>query len=561
MSELTLTAALRRLHEATLISARQQMLDPNHPLHGSYISPGTGMDDAGAAGTAGFIASCGLLLANSLSDPESLPAIDRADLLHRIDIAADYLLRAQRPSGLIDLRIANYDSSPDAAFAVQVLSAMYQQAHGLNPDLDAVLAKLETFIRKAVDGILTGGFHTPNHRWVIVSALALAATLFPDLDVRAVVEAYLAEGFDISDEGTYIERSVGVYDAITDRALLLLADHWPDAQIQATAQAAVTRNLNLDLYLLHDDGTAETGLSHRQDFGTRTVPVGLISCYLHSAARTSNPFFASAAHWLWAKADQPADFWVAYVLKSVGMPTLTDTPLPTDYTHFYPQNRIWRARRKRLNTSAFGGTTRLITLVYGEAELSSIKISQSYFGVGRFVADEMEADEHSILLHSRGDHSPYRPAYELPLGRPVAPDQWEATKAERQFKTIPRVNSILRITVVDDGLELHYRTLDGLDDATAQIALDFPAGGIWETDDTALQTQPGQIIFLKQNAGRMRFGHDIIEINPGANGHRTWHMRDTEEAAPGLVRVLIPLITPVDHRFRLRVYSAPISAF
>lgn len=561
MPDLNLVTALHSLQVSTAATARQQLMEADHPLYGAYISPAHGLDDAGAAGTAGLVACWGLLLAASLTMPESAPAIDRDDVLRRMDIAADYLLRAQRSSGLIDLRIANYDSSPDAAFAVQVLSAMYQQAHGLDDALDAVLAKLETFMRRAVKGILTGGFHTPNHRWVIVSALALAASLFPDLDVREVVEAYLAEGFDISGEGTYIERSAGSYDAITNRALLLLADHWPDAEIQAAAHTAVTRNLEFDIHLLHADGTAETGLSHRQDYGTRTVPIGLISCYLHSATRTSNPLFASTARWLWGKSSAAGDFWIAYVLKSVGVPTLADITVPTRYAHFYPQNRLWRARRESLSASAFGGVTRLMTVVYGAAELTSLKISQSYFGVGRFIADEMEADENSILLHSRGDHSPYRPAYELPLGRPVAPENWESTKADRQFKRVPPANSILRITVVDDGLALHYRTLDGLDDATAQIALDFPAGGIWETEDTALQTQAGQIIFLKQNAGRMRFGHDVIEINPGANGHRTWHMRDTEEAAPGLVRVLIPLLTPADHHLRLRVYRAPVTAF
>ena len=549
MSKLTLTSVLHSLGAATREMARHQLIDPAHPMHGAYISPVYGLADAGASGSSALAACLGLLLA--------VDAADRDDLLPRFEAVTAYLLRAQRPSGLIDLYSANYDSAPDAAFAVQVLAAMYEQAHDTDPALDTALANVETFIRRAVAGILTGGFHTPNHRWVICSALAQAAALFPDLDVREVVESYLAEGFDIDTEGTYIERSVGVYDAVTNRSLLLLADRWPDAAVNAAAYAAVQANLDFDLHLLHADGTAETGLSRRQDYGTRTVPAGLIACYLHSAIRSDNAAFASAARWLWTQADQPGDFWAAYVLQSVGAPTHTPIALPTHYTRFYPLNRVWRVRRGPLSASAFADTTRLLTLVYGAAELASLKISQSYFGVGRFIGDEIETDDEGVLLRSRGDHFPYRPAYELPLGRPVPPDQWDALKTERALNWVPRAESILRVIPVEGGLDLHYRTLDGLDDVTAQVALDFPAGGIWETDDTALITQPGQIIFLKAGAGRMRFGHDSIEISPGSNAHRTWHMRDTEPAGQGLVRVLLPLLAPVDYRFRLRVYSSP----
>lgn len=34
---------------------------------------------------------------------------------------------------------------------------------------------------------------------------------------------YLDEGFDIDEDGAYIERSVGIYDTVTNNALLLYA--------------------------------------------------------------------------------------------------------------------------------------------------------------------------------------------------------------------------------------------------------------------------------------------------------------------------------------------------
>ena len=103
------------------------------------------------------------------------------------------------------------------------------------------------------------------------------------------------------------------------------------------------------------------------------------------------------------------------------------------------------------------------------------------------------------------------------------------------------------------GFDLRYRTLDGLDRVAAQIALDFPPGGIWETADTRTKPVAGQALFLKQGYGAMRYGNDVIEIGPGAAAHGMWQMREAEPA-PNHVRVLLTFLTPVDYAFTIRAY-------
>ena len=535
-----------------------QIMDETHPHFGAFFSKGSGLEEAGHGGTTRYVMSCGLVLLVMEQHPDLLPTDtpSQADLLHRMSIALDYMHRAQRPSGLLDLRSTNYDSSPDTGFVVEQLCALTSIGRGSNI-LTEPLAKIESFIRRAIPGIIVGGFHTPNHRWVIVSALSQARTLFDGLEVDGVIKSYIAEGFDADEEGAYIERSVGIYDTVSNRALMFFAENWDNPDDVEAALNAVNRNLDFDLHLLHADGTAETGLSRRQDYGTRTIPTPLITPLLQYNANRPNPLYVAAAQWFWDKAATAHAIqdvsWHTYVLLKYGEPAPSTAELPNDFVKLYPKNQIWRVRKGDISTSVFGGTTRLMTLTYGDIEMSSVKISQTYFGVGHFIAETVTAEDNWVVLHSSGVQKPHKPGYELPLNRPVSPDQWDETFQARDVYPIPPAESQLKVEAVDDGFDFHFRTLDGLDQVPVQIAFDFPAGGYWETEDTALQTQAGQVIFLKRGHGQLRIGDDVIHIDGGAEGHRYYAMRHAEPVPSDQVRILITFITPVDHHFTIRL--------
>jgi hypothetical protein len=555
MDQLTLGSVLPSLARHIRAAFALQIFDPQHPDFGGIVYPEWGL--AAAGNTTSFVASCGFLYLAHIGSQHHALDIDPAELLARASLAADYLLRVQRPSGLIDLRDCNYDSSPDTGFSVQMLCALIELGRPMAPlesGLAALLDQVEQFIRRAVPGISAGGFHTPNHRWVIASALAQAGRLFSDLDVKSAIEDYLAEGFDLDVEGAYNERSSGIYDAVSDRSLLLIADNWDCPAARPTVKA----NLELNLHLLHADGTTETGLSHRQDYGTTVVPLTLASCYLHSAAIESNPVFVAAAQMLWENTRAPnlgELNWLAYVLLKFGDPTPSSAPLPHDYSRWFPHNGLWRVRRGLLSASFFRGGTRLLTLRFGQAELASVKISANYFGTacGWFIGDSLEVRDNVGAFRSEGLGRPRRPGYELPLGRPVPPERYDAMLPERSLRRLPPLTSALTAQEVQDGFDLRYQTLDGLDRVVAQIAFDFAPGGVWETNDACFKPQAGQVVFLKRGHGLMRYGNDVIQIGPGGDAHRIWAMRDAEPA-PHHARVLMTLVSPIDHRFSILVW-------
>ncbi|MBO9392804.1 hypothetical protein [Caldilinea sp.] len=553
MPPLTLANVLPHLANYVTRLRPAQITDPNHPDYGALINPEYDLPDVHY--TVEFLVSSAYLaLAGSTYEKH----------LAEATAAAASINRAQRESGLIDLLSVNYDSAPDASFAVQKLCTVVELARSFGVQGSAwseLLQMVETFIRRAVGGIVSGGFHTPNHRWVMVSALVQAKALYSDLDVEAAVEAYLAEGIDIDPEGAFIERSVSIYDAIVDRSLLFIAEHWK----APVALEAAIRNLTFDLHLLHADGTAETGLSRRQDHGTRDVPLGLASCYLLAYRLHSQLEFVEAAQFLWNQTEAQGTRyaghlpWLTYALLRVGDPPATEGRIPENYAHHYPVNGLWRVRRGLLSATLFRDATRLLSFVYGAAELSSVRISFTYFGglTGRFIGDSLTVDQEGATLRSEGRRNPRRPGYELPLGRPVPPDRWEETLHERALRRLPPLTSILRVMETHDchghGFDLHFTTLDGLHGVAAQIAFDFAPGGVWETAETRLQPSAGQVIFLKQNWATMRYGNDVIYLAPGAYAHGMWQMREAEPA-PNHVRVLLTFRTPVNHLIQLRAY-------
>ena len=232
-----------------------QVTNPASPVRGS-VPDQFGLHSAGSAG------GVSETLAASFVHPRSRFHHDIV-VLERIRLAAGFLERAQSPQGNIDLLTTNFNSPPDTGFVVHnvATAAAIGGLHGA-PE---IAATLRPFLVKAGRGMATGGVHTPNHRWVVSSALAQINSLFPDARFVRRIDEWLAEGIDIDRDGQYTERSTLTYNIVTDRALVVLA-----AKLKRPALLEpVRQNLAALMYLLHADGEVVTEISRRQDQYTR----------------------------------------------------------------------------------------------------------------------------------------------------------------------------------------------------------------------------------------------------------------------------------------------------
>jgi hypothetical protein len=521
----------------------RQVTDPRSPHCGAWIDPTTALPNSGHVGTGAMLtATVWLALWGA-------PA-QRARHWERALLAAAHLRRAQRRSGLIDLPGCNWDSAPDTAFLVQLLCAVIERTtdHPA-PAAQRLRRDLLAFVRRALPGLATGGFHTPNHRWVVASALAWAATLTGDHRGERTLRAYLAEGVDQDADGAYQERSPAVYDAVANRSFLLLARHagW------AAGRRAVERNLALTATLLDADGTIESLQSRRQDRAWRIVPASL-AAIAFELGRTDS------AAWLWQKAEAPTLGDALWLLFAQTAATRVPAPLPRPTTdpHAWEGARrlrslgLARARAGAWSLSAFTERAELLRVGPAALGLRAVSVALPYFGVGQCHARKIDARGAALTLTLHGLPHPRRPGYELPIGRPVPVERWEETLLERQLRRLPAIGGTLTARLARDGVTLALRTQGALRGIPVQLALDFEPGVQFRIAGRWRRPRAGEVFFLPAGTQlTARRGAQTWTLGPGADAHRINPMRDAW-APSDTVRVIVALAQPAAHTLRLR---------
>ncbi|MDX2677881.1 hypothetical protein [Streptomyces soliscabiei] len=296
----------------------------------------------------------------------------------------------------------NVQSPPDSAFTVNDVCDAYVLAAGAGPELDDVTAALAEIAGAATGGLLTGGVHTPNHRWELSAALARLHRSFPDDRLLARAEEWLAEGVDIDAEGLYSERSAVYASIVTNPSLLLLAEVLGRTDLLD----AVERNLAATLDLIRPDGTVETVHSRRQDQRLSFALWPYLPHYRLLAIRTGRGDFARAARLAAADGINDPDLLAQTLLTPDlcrALPAPDAEKLPRD--RYLPTARLAAHVSATAHTVVYGGSDvpehrrirsglacnpTFLRLFAGAAVLDAVRLSRVFFDLGPFRAAGME---------------------------------------------------------------------------------------------------------------------------------------------------------------------------
>lgn len=475
-----------------------------------------------------------------------------AALLGPLERAAAYLQAAQHADGTIDLVSTNFHSPPDTAFMVEIIGGVSELLHRADEPAEARLrASLDQFIRRAGEALLTGGVHTPNHRWVVCAALARVHERFPERRYLERVEQWLAEGIDVDPDGQYTEKSTSVYSPVVNRALLTTARLLDRPDLLDP----VRRNLEMTLYYVHPDGEVVTEASRRQDRYQRGSMSRYYYGYRTMALRDGNRVFAAMARQIERTAEPQltSELLTFLAEPEFGGPLPPDAPLPSEYAKVFAHSALARIRRGRVSATVLAQNSTLFSYRKGSAALEAVRLASAFFGKGQFVGQELVVRDGSYVLEQQLDGPYFQPltADQIADGEHVrmAPNGTLAvgSRAARARSNVQHLTSRVVIRETDGRFQLAF-DLGGTDGVPVALELAFRAGG--RLEGVAPVDGVADAFLLASGSGRYVLGEEVITFGAGHATHRWTQLRGALQKWEGL-SVYLTGYTPFRHTLEI----------
>ncbi|PJJ09307.1 hypothetical protein CLU83_2654 [Flavobacterium sp. 1] len=520
------------------------------------------------------IASSIAVMAASISNSKSEYYKSKL-LADKLNQAIDILLKEQYPDGTLDAG-GNMQSPPDTAF---ILEYICPAAAVLNlekqKDLEILRDKLKKFIVNAGEAMITGGVHTPNHRWVICAALANINSLYPDPRYIRRINEWLAEGIYINEDGDYSERS-GVYSAVIDKALITMAGllHKPELL------EIVSKNLTTCYYHTETNGDLVTVNSKRQDQFMNLTVVKFYLQYRYMAIHTNNPMFAYMVTVIENLPsfinDVLSDSLVFFMENEEFRKQIpVEGKVVNDFEKFFAVSNLARIRRGKISVTLFGGNDKPIMVVSGrssnpnflmyrkgDAILKYMRLSTSFFRLGYFSSDGIVKEGNKYILKEIKEADYYQPLAEefrkadgdYKLSESPDGRFWNKMDFDSRTKSnVKKQVTVIEITEDNGTLNLDFK-VDGPPNVEVTIEMCFKEG----SNITGAIMDEKKNYFLKSEMGLLSLGADTVQFGPGKCEHLNVENLDSEEYTyhQGSLRtngehVYITGFTPFHHKMTI----------
>jgi len=474
-------------------------------------------------------------LAGGYCAPESA-YYKQAALLTLMEAEADKLLAAQHGDGTIDS--GNLNSPPDTAFVVQTVCMALAVLRRMDlQELSAVNAKLGKFVVSAGEALVTGGVHTPNHRWVVSSALAQLNGLYPAAKYVERIDDWLGEGVFCDADGQFEERSTGIYSRVVDNAMITMARLLG----RPALLEPVRRNLAMTLFYMHPNGELETVGSRRQDQGMQAWISNYYLQYRYMANKDQNRQFAAAARFgeeIGLEKAEDRIPLVQFLEEPLYRQKLPEPEaLPVDYARFFGNSALARIRRGATSATVYGGSDwplgvssglasnqTFFNFRKGKAVLESVRMYPVFFSEGAFRSAGMKVEGGRYQLQQTMEVPYYQP---LPKHLRNARGDYPLTPAgnrfwsklnfpERPKSNVQRLDQRVTVTENAGAFELAF-DVGGHERVPVTIELSFRRDGALEG------IEPGKMrsnfFFLREGTGRFKAGDDVITFGPGQADH------------------------------------------
>ncbi len=504
----------------------KQVTNPDSKWRGAYPNR-WGLHQPGSAGQILKMFSAAYLNSQSRFHQEN-------ELFNRMALAADFLERMQSPQGNIDLLTTNFNSPPDTAFVIHKVATAANLARIF--DDNELLTLMEPFIRKAGQGIANGGIHTPNHRWVVCEALAQINELFPDPLYIQRINQWLAEGIDIDQDGQFTERSTTIYNAVCDKAFIVIAHKLKRPELLEP----VRKNLDSMLYLLHPNYEVVTEISRRQDINTRGTMERFWLPLKYMAIHEKNGMYSTLVNHL-----EPQQIELSELMEYpiLNQPLPSPVPVPKNYKKYFPAAEITRIRHGLTSaTLIHNGNSRFFSLRRNEAVINAVRFATAFFGKGQFVPARTEKRGDSYFLSQKmaaSYYQPLNPSQKVPATR----EGWHEAKQLRRQSEICHLEQKAIVTEQPNGFTVRI-SAEGTDNIPLAVEINLREGSKIEGCEPVKGVD--ETYLLKSGMAVCRMGNDTIRFGPGTSVNQYTHVRGAQPKLPG-PSVYLTGYTPFDH--------------
>ncbi|MBP5184306.1 MAG: hypothetical protein J6113_04275 [Lachnospiraceae bacterium] len=479
-----------------------------------------------------------------------------SDLLYeRIMLGLKYVQSVQHENGLFDYITCNFSSAPDTGFIIEKIIPVYtylknlDEKSGLDERQRAIFTELGTIIRKGAEGMLEGGFHTPNHRWDIASMLMNCYCLFGDERMKEAAFVYLNEGIDCNEDGEFSEKSAGNYNRVNNDAMIRLSEALQDDSYEQYA----VRNLKMMLTYWEPDWSVFTANSTRFDKDRICYPEEYYLEYLKMGVKYNIPEFldmANRAFDIVEKKNLAAPEFLIWLmlrpdLRKVEHEGLYEVP---DFNRFYKDSGIARVKSGLYTYTVMKGKSNFFYLHNGTMKLE-MKVCGSFCEHRAFKAEEMEELPGGGYHLSQVMHGWYYLPFEE---KPETSDWWKMDNKSRKKKLGPDMHIDVYVTEAENGVDVRVKT-SGVEGAPWRIELAFTGVNFLESDGVAMPLSGSEVVVIKNGVASVGNGHDSLEVGPCFGEHHfTEGKEDSEAKTAGAATLYLTDYTGFDHVIELR---------
>jgi hypothetical protein len=476
------------------------------------------------------------------------------DLRQRIRMVFDYCDRIQREDGTFDLLTTNFYSSPDNGFIMHNLARTWRLLEAAEatacPDCAKIKERLYKLIERTAAGMIRGGFHTPNHRWVIAAALALSHNITGKAELKTVADQYLAEGIDCDEDGEYTERSSGIYNAVNDNALIILAEELERPELLVP----VVRNLEMMFTYFEPDGSVFTWNSTRQDNASdqsnRVFPIAYYHIYLMMLRKTGDPRYAWMAESIFKKTgsgEPPSALWLYMTDPDLQTLESPAEPPATDYEKLFVNSGIARIRKGDLGITLMENSSSFLFLSTPALNLR-MKMCASFFGKAQVIPQHLRrvGEGYQLVFKTTGD-------YRLPLDPPPETSDWRSMDhSRREHVRVLDLEVMVEVLPLSDGVEIEIET-EGCERVPVKLEFVLDDGCLVFGESFVIQGNPGQGITATSGTVTARKGDSAFEIGPAFGLHHyTETMRGSEPPSRNGFTLYFTDSSPLRRRVKIR---------